>query len=93
MLFAISFLRRGVKKNYEIDKKEIGKGQFATVRRGTHRKTNQAMTLFHLLRDGKTIYCLLVHQVYAVKTIYKDRLKKGMVHPLALIEIEAFTPT
>ena len=38
-----AFLRKGVKKNYEIDKKEIGKGQFATVRRGVHRKTGQVI--------------------------------------------------
>jgi hypothetical protein len=57
-MFVLSFLRRGVKKNYEIDKEPIGKGQFATVKRAVHRQT------------GKE---------YAVKTIYKEKLKKHMV--------------
>jgi hypothetical protein len=42
-MFSLSLFRKGVKKNYEIDKKELGKGQFATVRRGVHRKSGQVV--------------------------------------------------
>jgi hypothetical protein len=52
------FLRRGVKKDYEIDTKAIGQGQFATVRRAVRRETEKE---------------------YAIKTIYKENLKKNMV--------------
>ena len=57
-MFVFAFLRKGVKKHYEIDKKEIGKGKFATVKHAIHRQTRKE---------------------YALKTIYKNRLKKGMV--------------
>jgi hypothetical protein len=43
-MFSLSLFRKGVKRNYEIDKKELGKGQFATVRRGVHRTSGQVMT-------------------------------------------------
>ena len=51
-----SFLRTGVKKDYDIEKKIIGEGKFATVRRAVHRQTGQQV---------------------AVKTIFKDRVKKN----------------
>ena len=53
-----SFLRSGVKKHYSIDKKILGEGKFATVRRAVHRQTGQAV---------------------AVKTIFKDRIRKNKV--------------
>mmetsp|Transcript_856 Transcript_856/g.2122 ORF Transcript_856/g.2122 Transcript_856/m.2122 type:complete len:450 (-) Transcript_856:31-1380(-) len=52
-----AFLRKGVRKTYDIDSSTIGRGSFAKVRRCVHRETGG---------------------VYAVKTVYKDRLKK---HP------------
>jgi serine/threonine protein kinase len=53
-----SFLRSGVKKDYEIEKKILGEGKFATVRRAVHRQTGQEV---------------------AVKTIFKERVKKNKV--------------
>jgi hypothetical protein len=64
-MFNFSFLRRGVKKNYEIDKKELGKGKFATVRRGVHRKSGQVMRKGYLtqvlqfLNDSRTCRLML----------------------------------
>jgi hypothetical protein len=43
------FLRRGVKKDYEIDKRAIGQGQFAIVRRAVRRETGREYAI-------KTIY-------------------------------------
>jgi serine/threonine protein kinase len=53
-----SFLRSGVKKDYDIEKKILGEGKFATVRRASNRQTGQLV---------------------AVKTIFKDRIKKNKV--------------
>jgi serine/threonine protein kinase len=46
-----SFLRTGIKKVYEIDKKVIGKGQFATVRRAVHRQTGQEVAVKKIHKD------------------------------------------
>ncbi len=51
-----SFLRTGVKKDYDIEKKILGEGKFATVRKAVNRHTGQEV---------------------AVKTIFKDRIKKN----------------
>ena len=53
-----SFLRSGIKKDYDIEKTIIGEGKFATVRCAVHR------------HDGQKV---------AVKTIFKDRIKKNKV--------------
>jgi serine/threonine protein kinase len=53
-----SFLRSGVKKDYDIEKKILGEGKFATVRKAVNRQTGQQV---------------------AVKTIFKDRIKKNKV--------------
>jgi len=63
-----AFLRKGVRKTYDIDSSTIGRGSFAKVRRCVHRETGG---------------------VYAVKTVYKDRLKK---HPVCCFNFSTFFP-
>ena len=46
-----AFLRTGVNKVYNVDKKVIGEGTFAKVRRATHRQTGEVVAVKTIYKD------------------------------------------